>query len=184
MTDIRFRPATANDAERIAQLHADSWRRHYRGAYSDAFLDGDVLEDRRSVWTQRLGRPRGDSRTVVAETGDRLVGFAHVVLDDDATWGALLDNLHVAHAHARRGIGNRLLLMTAATVADERPDSGLYLWVLEQNLAAQAFYAAHGGLCVERDIVRPQGGVPGRLVGTPGKLRFVWPHPEALRAAG
>ena len=183
MTDIRFRPATVGDAERIAQLHADSWRRHYRGAYSDAFLDGDVLEDRRSVWTKRLGQARGDSRTLVAESADGLVGFAHVILDDDATWGALLDNLHVAHSHARRGIGTSLLLMTAATVADERPDSALHLWVLEQNLAAQAFYAAHGGLCVERDIVGPQGGVTGRLQGTPGKLRFVWLHPEALGAA-
>lgn len=37
-----FRPARATDSEAIAVLHADSWRRHYRGAYSDAFLDGDV----------------------------------------------------------------------------------------------------------------------------------------------
>lgn len=180
VADIRFRPATVGDAERIAQLHADSWRRNYRGAYSDTFLDGDVVEDRRSVWTKRLGQPRDDSRTFVAETADRVVGFAHTILDDDATWGALLDNLHVAHSHARRGIGSSLLRMTAATVADERPDSALYLWVLEQNLAAQAFYAAHGGLCVERDIVRPQGGVTSRLQGTPGKLRFVWPHPKLV----
>jgi len=39
---VGFRPARASDSEAIAALHADSWRRHYRGAYSDAFLDGDV----------------------------------------------------------------------------------------------------------------------------------------------
>ena len=41
--DLRFRPADADDAAAVAGLHADSWRRHYRGAFSDAFLDGDVV---------------------------------------------------------------------------------------------------------------------------------------------
>ena len=31
-TAVRLRAAAAEDAERIAQLHTDSWRRHYRGA--------------------------------------------------------------------------------------------------------------------------------------------------------
>ena len=41
--DLRFRSAEAGDAAAVAGLHADSWRRHYRGAFSDAFLDGDVV---------------------------------------------------------------------------------------------------------------------------------------------
>jgi hypothetical protein len=32
--DLQFRLADSADAEAIAALHADSWRRHYRGAYS------------------------------------------------------------------------------------------------------------------------------------------------------
>ena len=39
---LQFRFGDRRDANAIAALHADSWRRHYRGAYSDAFLDGDV----------------------------------------------------------------------------------------------------------------------------------------------
>lgn len=42
---IRFRLAVPDDAEAVAMLHATSWRRHYRGAYSDAFLDGDVVAE-------------------------------------------------------------------------------------------------------------------------------------------
>jgi hypothetical protein len=49
MTSLRFRPAGPDDAEKVGMLHADSWRRHYRGAYADSFLDGDVVADRRSV---------------------------------------------------------------------------------------------------------------------------------------
>lgn len=47
---LRFRTASAPDAEAVAGLHPGSWRRHYRGAYSDAFRDGDVLSDRLHAW--------------------------------------------------------------------------------------------------------------------------------------
>src|SRR5262249_29192766 len=128
--DLRFRHADPLDGEPIARLHADSWRRHYRGAYSDSFLDGDVATDRLTVWSGRLRDPGADSCTIVAESDGALVGFAHTVLDEDRTWGALLDNLHVAHAHQRRGVGARLVALTAAVVAERRPGSGLFLWVL------------------------------------------------------
>lgn len=36
---LRFRTACPGDVHAIAGLHAGSWQRHYRGAYSDAFLD-------------------------------------------------------------------------------------------------------------------------------------------------
>jgi hypothetical protein len=54
---VQYRPATERDIAAIAALHADSWRRNYRGAYSDEFLDRDVFEDRRAVWSERLTQP-------------------------------------------------------------------------------------------------------------------------------
>jgi len=109
LDQIRFRRASSLDSEPIARLHADSWRRHYRGAYSDSFLDGDVARDRLAVWTRRLAAPDPGSATIVAERHGALVGFAHTRFEDDATWGALLDNLHVAHGLKRQGTGTRLL---------------------------------------------------------------------------
>jgi ribosomal protein S18 acetylase RimI-like enzyme len=103
-----------------------------------------------------------------------LVGLAHTFLDDDAVWGAFLDNLHVVHWLKRRGIGARLLTLTRQAVRDASSVSGLYLWVLEQNAAAQAFYAAQGGRCVERADVTPPGGDPDRLAGKPMGLRYAW----------
>ncbi len=140
--DLPLRLANASDAEAIAALHADSWRRHYRGAYSDGFLDGDVISDRLAVWADRLQEPAPLAYTILVEEGESLIGFAHTAFDEDATWGALLDNLHVAHGHKGRGIGSQLLTLTAAAVIKRR--TGLYLWVQEQNLAAQAFYDARG----------------------------------------
>ena len=115
LEELRFRLAGPADAEAVANLHADSWRRHYRGAYSDRFLDGDVVADRLAVWTDRLREPDPRRCTILAEDGN-LLGFANTVFDNHPTWGALLDNLHVAHGHKRRGIGSRLLALTAEAV--------------------------------------------------------------------
>src|SRR5205085_12220264 len=134
------RRAVAVDAVSIASLHADSWRRHYRGACSDAFLDGDVAAERRAMWCGRLQEPDAGSCTILAEDADVLVGFAHTIFDHDPTWGALLDNLHVAYGLKRSGIGSRLLALTAEAVIDRPSPTALYLWVLEQNVDAQAFY--------------------------------------------
>jgi GNAT superfamily N-acetyltransferase len=178
---LEFRLATRLDADRIAALHADSWRRHYRGAYADSFLDSDdLVVDRLTVWRQRLDKPVVEAVTVLAEHDGELIGFAHTVLDDDPTYGALLDNLHVSHPHQRHGIGSRLLVDSAATLIERRPGRGLYLWVLEQNVAGQAFYEACGGRRVERTMALPPGGVASRLNGSPAKLRYAWPDPAVL----
>jgi GNAT superfamily N-acetyltransferase len=182
---LRFRLATAADADTIARLHADSWRRHYRGAYSDAFLDGDVVADRIETWRARL-RERDPRRCTILAERAGAIGFANTYLEDDDTWGALLDNLHVGAAHQRQGVGAMLIARTADAVVERSgaDSSGLYLWVLEQNCAARAFYEALGASPAGRERVTPPGGVPGRLNGAPFKLRYSWADAAALSARG
>ena len=179
LEEQQFRLAGPADAKAVANLHADSWRRYYRGAYSDGFLDDDVVADRLAVWSDGLREPDPRRCTLLAEDGG-LVGFANTVFDDDPTWGALLDNLHVADGHKRRGIGSRLLALTAEAVIERSQRTGLYVWVLEQNVDAQAFYEARGGSCVGRSLVSPPGGIASRLTGSPAKLRYAWPEPTVL----
>jgi GNAT superfamily N-acetyltransferase len=179
----RFRPARPDDAHAVAALHAESWRRHYRGAYADAFLDNDVDAYLVPLWTRRLAHPDPRARTILAESDGTIVGLAHTLLDDDPRWGALLDNLHVAYGQKRRGIGTRLLRLTAQAVLDGSPSSGLFLWVLEQNSDARAFYAAQGAAGVERADVPPPGGDPTRLTGRPIGLRYAWRDPSTLLAS-
>ena len=181
-TGLRLRAAGPGDAHAIAGLHADSWQRHYRGAYSDDFLDNDVAGYLLPVWTERLAIPNPQARTILAERNGAVVGLAHTLLDEDAAWGAFIDNLHVAYGLKRQGIGTRLLALTARAVLDWSPSSGLYLWVLEQNSDARAFYAARGGACVERDEVPPPGGDATRLNGKPMGLRYAWRDPSILLA--
>jgi ribosomal protein S18 acetylase RimI-like enzyme len=175
---MRFRDATAGDLDAIAGLHADSWRRNYRGAYSDEFLDGEVVENRRAVWTERLTRPAPEHCTIVADRDGSVVGFVHVVLDADPTWGALLDNLHVSHESKGSGIGTRLMAAAASALLERAASPRLYLWVLEPNTAAQAFYAARGGTRVGREERRSPAGDPILA------FRYAWPDATVLLRIG
>lgn len=176
--EVRFRGARAEDAVAVAGLHADSWQRHYRGAYSDAFLDGGVHEVLTRVWTTRLAKPTPRTSTILAELGGEVIGLAHTRFDEDATWGALLDNLHVRYGLKGHGIGTRLFHLTAHEVSLR--GSGLYLWVLEQNVAAQGFYDARGGARLEKGDVPPPAGDPRHLNGRPQCFRYSWPAPSPL----
>ena len=114
---VQYREANEHDADAIAALHAESWRRHYRGAYLDAYLDGDILSERLEVWTSRLTPPRVNQFTVCARVEGDVVGFAHTTFDQDFKWGALLDNLHVRSDVKRAGIGTRLLSEAASELS-------------------------------------------------------------------
>src|SRR5690606_29922244 len=175
------RMAGPEDARSVARLHAESWPRDYRGAYADAYLDGDVVADRLAVWSARLADPAG-TVTIAAEDGSDLVGFVHVVLDDDERWGSLVDNLHVVWHRKRSGIGRALLARAAAAVVERARTRRLYLWVQEPNVAAQRFYLALGGVRVERRPLEPPGGNPAWLVGSPHCFRMTWPDAARLAA--
>jgi GNAT superfamily N-acetyltransferase len=148
--------------------------------YSDSFLDGDVGADRRVVWSERFALlPSDTTFTVLAEDGEGLIGFTHVVFDADPAWGALLDNLHVRFGSKRQGVGRELMARSRLAVAERA--TALYLWVLEANVDARGFYEACGGACVERAPVTPPGGVAGRLAGEHFKLRMAWPSRSEQR---
>jgi len=180
MVEVAIRTATCDDAGAIGALHADSWRRNYRGAYSDEFLDGDVLADRETVWSERLNRDSGGTATFVAQAAGStdLAGFAHLAFDADPKWGCLLDNLHVAHGLKRTGIGTRLIAEAASQAL--RHHQLLHLYVLEQNTNARAFYQARGGRFVEASFVSAPGGLASRLNGSPRGHLYVWDDPSIL----
>ena len=174
--EMIFRQASIPDIEAIAALHTESWQRHYRGAYLDSFLDGDVLTDRLAVWHARLTAPSAAHFTIGAFQSDALVGFVHMILDEDPHWGTLLDNLHVTYRLKRHGIGRRLLTEAARELVQRCPaNSRFYLWVLDQNTAAQAFYAACGGIRVETTLCGPFP-CGGRALGH----RIAWPDAAVL----
>jgi GNAT superfamily N-acetyltransferase len=173
---IGFRLADPPDTEQIAALHTRSWRENYRGNLPDAFLDGDLLEERRCVWRTRLDSPSVNQFVLVAVDGPSLLGFVCGYGDHDPRWGSLIDNLHVAHASKRGGIGSSLMRQAGSWLASRYTDLEAYLWVWEPNSSARRFYEHLGAQDAGASLIETHGG------GTSCCCRYVWPRPELLSA--
>ena len=171
---MRLRPATAADVDAIAAIHADNWRREYRGIYPDDFLDHEVGSERLALWTERLRSPVRGSEVTVAEDAGPVVAFVRLLLDDDPEWGSHVSNLHVGAAWRRRGLGSLLLAHVASAALERGAHPMLHLWVLAENREAQRFYDARGG---ERADTRSEVGPGGAAV---AEQRYVWRDPRAL----
>lgn len=175
--DVRCRAATADDAAAIASLHAASWRSTYRGAMRDAYLDGDVTAERRTLWQERLGAPAPNQHVLVAATGGRVLGFACAYGMADPRWGTELDNLHVDASERGRGVGAELLASVARWTGAAHPDAGLYLWVLDGNAGARRFYERHAARDAEAGCWDAPDGSALAV------RRYVWPPAEVARLA-
>lgn len=173
-TGWTLRAARASEAESIAVLHTGSWRRTYRGMMTDAFLDGPALDDRRRVWDERLTTPASDQFVCVADLDSRIVGFICAFADRDPVWGSYIDNVHVAHDTQRSGIGRALLGRAGEWLSARAPQRGVYLWVMEANAPARAFYHRLGATNAETVDLEDPGG------GRAPNCRYIWSTPRQL----
>lgn len=171
---MEYRPATPPDAQAVAFLHARSWRENYRGAFPDAFLDGELPEERLRVWRSRLDDPPGNQFVQVAVDGADLVGFVCAYGADDQQWGSFIDNLHVADASKRNGIGSSLMERAGVWLDSLYSNLGVYLWVLEANSSARRFYERLGAQNAGVSIMETHGGAVVR------SCRYTWPRAELL----
>jgi ribosomal protein S18 acetylase RimI-like enzyme len=173
---VNIRDAATADIEAIAALHAESWRRTYRGMMRDQFLDGDVEQDRLEEWHERLRAPAANQFVPFAENDGALEGFVCAFGDEDARWGTLIDNLHVRHDVQARGIGRALMHAAAAWAVERYPATAVYLLVLRANVNAQRFYERIGGT----------NAGPDERPGADGETAFgyvyAWRDPRALLA--
>jgi GNAT superfamily N-acetyltransferase len=174
---IALRQAEASDADVIAELHAASWRRNYRGMLADAYLDGDLVAERLAHWQRRLTTAGDGVFGVLALDDGRPVGFACAIAGADSRWGVLLDNVHVVSGEQRRGVGKRLVHGVTVWAREHHPGDGMYVWVIEANAPATVFYERLGATVVERAVVAAPGG------GSMAHCRFVWSDIDALHRA-
>jgi GNAT superfamily N-acetyltransferase len=170
---VNYRAAVRDDAQAIANLHAESWRATYRGSYRDEFLDGPVFQDRLYVWEKRLSAPAVNQYVVLAEDERGVVGFGCAFGGDSEQWGSLLDNLHVRPALHRNGVGTRLISEVARWCTANYPDRGLYLWVVATNQQARRFYERLGATDRGGELQAPSAGG-----GEPRDVRrYAWTAP-------
>lgn len=157
------RPPRLGDADEMGRMHVQTWREAYAGIMSDDYLAALDPAARASRWTQIAaaeaeGRAaeEGSVTRVAAdpETGD-LIGFSTVAnaRDDDPPVPTELIAINVLAAHHGRGAAGQLL---AATLGDR----AAYLWVVEGNGRAQAFYRKYGFELDGARATHDDSGVP------------------------
>jgi ribosomal protein S18 acetylase RimI-like enzyme len=165
---IEYRQAQLRDAEALAWLHARSWRENYRGAFTDVFLDGDLPGERLRVWRERLGDPPDNQFVQLAVDGENLGGFVCAYGGHEPQWGSFIDNIHVAGASKRSGIGSSLMRQAGAWLSLHYPGLGIYLWVLEVNSSARRFYEHLGAHNAGVSTMETHGGAIVR------SCRYTW----------
>ncbi len=174
---VNFRKAQSRDVEQLALLHANSWKKTYRGMMPDHFLDGDVISNRIEVWHERLTQNRTDQFVLLAEEDSKLVGFICAFSNEDPVWGSYIDNLHVSHESQRRKVGASLMTHAANWLDDCYPQMGVYLWVMKANMPARRFYEKLKGFNAETVDKRDPSG------GSAPNCRMVWAKPKDLADA-
>jgi RimJ/RimL family protein N-acetyltransferase len=144
--DLSIRPATVDDAARLAVVHVASWRRAYRGLLPDDLLDGLSAAARERRWTSALAAPHARGAVLVVERDGQLLGFASVGLErsgEPADTDGELYAIYLDPDHWRHGVGTAL----HDAALDRLGELGFRtasLWVLVGNERAMAFYRRNG----------------------------------------
>ncbi|SEJ47361.1 Ribosomal protein S18 acetylase RimI [Arthrobacter sp. yr096] len=137
--DFTLRPATVDDAEAMALMHVQSWKESY-----GRLLPPEFFEKQEAALPHRIERYRdfiaaGHTRLLAHDSEGHLVGLgaAGPGQDEDSPCERELFMLYTLERIHGRGVGQALV---DALIGD----GPAYLWVLDDNPRAQAFYRRNG----------------------------------------
>ncbi len=134
-----MRRAAVGDAEALANLHVAVWEDAYTGLMPDhVFIERRTgLAERAANWRRIIAS--SPAVTTLATNGSELIGFATIGpgRDDDLGIEDEVWALYLRSSWWGRGLGHALLTTTLE-------DRSAYLWVLDGNDRAIAFYRQHG----------------------------------------
>ena len=172
---ITLKKAEFSDYQTLARLHAQNWRENYRGILGDFFLEQKLDHYMDDTWQKKLRSPTAKEITTIALNGDKIAGFSCLVLDEDESFGSMLDNLHVAHDEQNKGIGKLLIQHCAGIICDLAADHRMWLWVYAQNEHAITVYNRLGGTHAETVEKETAGGTMAIV------YRYTWEDVALLR---
>ncbi|MDO5698301.1 MAG: GNAT family N-acetyltransferase [Dermatophilus congolensis] len=141
-TGYSVRMGEASDAECIAQVHRQVWRATYSELVAPEVLKRHLnSDDATTRWTSRLERSGADAPPVwvgVDPEGEIVaLGCSGPPRDPDHPVGWELWAINVMPSAQGTGLADMLMERLVA-------DLPAYLWVMEDNARAIAFYERHG----------------------------------------
>ena len=165
--EVKVRRALVEDAEPIALVQVESWRKTYAGILPDAYLESLNIEEHAMFWRQSLRE--GRMFLFVAEDSWGIFGFiaGGPIRDPIEGYDAELYAIYLMPARQRRGVGGEMVLTLREALLMES-FSSLVVWVLEQNAPAVSFYKRMGGLPIAQRTIDIDGTVlPEQAFGWP-----------------
>lgn len=139
MASFTIRSAEPVDAEAVTRMHLQAWREAYGHLLSADFFAAAEARVPAQVEQRRARFARGPGAMIAVDGDGAVVGVAHAgaAQGEDAPAGRELYLIYaLRHVHGS-GVGQALLdgVLGAAPA---------FLWVLEDNPRAQAFYRRNG----------------------------------------
>jgi ribosomal protein S18 acetylase RimI-like enzyme len=138
---VELRPATSTDAAALSRLHAEVHRITYAPLIGSSYV-GLSPAALRAEWNARLA---GGNITLLANGGDRLLGFCHAEHDR-------IELLYVASGSQRQGIGKALLRAVLDRLRCRSVEAAT-LNVLATNAEAIAFYETRGARRIGTEVM-------------------------------
>ena len=138
-TGYRIRQASHADLPAVAEMRVEAWRQTYGPLVEPSIIERQRLGVARTAQFWACLLDLGHYLWVVVSADDRIVGVAAAEPARDAGSPASLEltMIYLLREAQGSGIADRLLRMAIG-------DAPAYLWVLDGNHRAQAFYRRHG----------------------------------------
>ena len=156
-----FRACEAADAGLISHINATSWRKSYRGIIPQHYLDR--LPDEYWVPSIRSWLSDGRFEGLLIYQGKHPVGcciYGRGRDESHDTWGEIV-SLYMLPEAMRQGLGGELLEECLARMRQEGY-TRFYLWAIDGNAPADAFYRKHGFRVSGDSVSYAIGGAPVR----------------------
>lgn len=128
-----------DDRLAVSRIYAESWRHAYKGIVPQSFLDG-LSEDNCGKNIDMEGR-----YNLVAVADGKLVGtssYCRSRFPEYAEYGEII-SIYFLPEYMGKGYGKKLLAAAVERLA-EMGHRDVFLWVLEENHGARAFYERCG----------------------------------------
>ena len=151
---------TVDDADELGRIHVEIWRQAYAGLMAEDYLDGLDPAAFAEKWRSRLGDPLPGTVRLAVRDDEGIVGFstAGPPRITEAPAGLELYAINLLPRAHGTGLADELL---DATIGDR----AAYLWVIEGNERATAFYRRRGFVDDGgRDIDKESGALEIRMV--------------------